>query len=131
MNMKSPFLVTTLLAVSVAVVIQNDESATKDVKEFIANHVTLEDVVRNHYKFRDDSVVNSAQAHVAGRSLLPFERSGCEVCTWYRFDTNGIRTCLAKCTGFSAGQGVGGGSFRRSLTEGTTADAVMADGADD
>ncbi|KAF4660286.1 hypothetical protein FOZ61_004112 [Perkinsus olseni] len=132
--MKFPFVVATLHTVSVAIVIPNDESAVNDVEELNTSHIAQDYVVGNHYKFSDDSVVNSAQAHAAGRSLYALDDSGCAVCTWYIIETNGMRTCLAyenKCTGFSAGQGIGGGSFRRSLTEGTSADAVMTDGVDD
>ncbi|KAF4679160.1 hypothetical protein FOZ60_015401, partial [Perkinsus olseni] len=112
----------------------NDESAVNDVGELNASHIAQDYAVGNHYEFSDESVVNSAQAHAAGRSLYALDDSGCAVCTWYIIKTNGMRTCLAyenKCTGFSAGQGVGGGSFRRSLTEAAFADAVMTDGVDD
>ncbi|KAF4690030.1 hypothetical protein FOZ60_000693 [Perkinsus olseni] len=133
--MKSHFVVTTLLTVSVAIVIQNDESAVNDVEEFNANHILQDYVVGNHYKFSDDSVVNRAQAHAAGRSLLPSISFNCGVCTRYRIESDGKWTCVAyknSCTGFTGDESGGGGSFRRSLTESTPEDgAVMTDGADD
>ncbi|KAF4721499.1 hypothetical protein FOZ63_021395 [Perkinsus olseni] len=123
MSMKFAIVTFILLVVSVAIIVQKDEFATNDVKEF-DGYIEQDDGAGDHYQFGDHAVGRSLQSSDVYEKICEVYKVCCDICTEFLVISNKPKKYI--CTkyvnncrpGFTSGDSVDGGG------------AVIADGTD-